>query len=178
MGSVGIVARAGAVAVAAALLLGAGAVGPADASPTAKKKCAKPAGLASGVSWDHTDPLYMQVIGATTWQNCRGAIRKVVLEMRMMNPQGGLTDGWTQTLTPDLVHKANGQQTYSYAQGLDDARMFEGQGYMQACGKRTSGYSTTALTGYTWYTIAKAYDRNGKMILQTISPSVVCDQNG
>lgn len=155
-----------------------------DASSVAAKKCAKPVGLASGIAWDHSDPLYMKIVPAVTWQNCRGAIREVTLETRVINPQGGLAATGTVSLTPDLAHKANGQQTYSKPMFLNDnggwyvPRLSDSSGDFQSCVQRANGKSTTALNGYTFYTVAKAYDRNGQQILQKISPSVVCDQNG
>lgn len=180
MGRIGKVVVAAVAGLAAASMAASPAWAANDANSVAAKKCARSAGLASGIAWDHSDPLYMKVNPAVTWQNCRGAIRKVTLELRVMSPQGGLYDNATYTLTPDLDHQANGRQTYStslFVYGTGEVGDSTGSGNLQSCTKKVSGYASSN-AGVTYYTIARAFDRNGKQILQIISPSVVCDQNG
>ena len=139
-------------------------------------------GLANGISWDHSDPQYLQQISTVTWQNCKAVIRKVVLEWRSIDAQGGLADSWQRTFTADVVHKASGRQTYSQSfyvpngyQHMADKVEFD----LKSCTQMANGHDATALSkGVTFYTVATAYDKHGRKVLQRSSPPVSCDQNG
>lgn len=142
-------------------------------------KCAP--GLASGISWDHSDPAYLQAITAVSWQNCKKAIRKVVLEWRSIDGQGGLRTSGRETLTADIVHKPSGKQTYSHAHFVTAGISFSDTKYensLKSCTQYVDGRTVTLNKGFTFYTVATAYDKHGRKILQKVSPPVACDQNG
>lgn len=177
-----------AAVVAAGLAFGAG---PASAEQPAAAKCKKPAALAAGIEWNYTDPQFMRQQSNVKWQNCRGAIRTVGIETRMLAPNGGLQDTWTVTFTANTVHYANKTETksdYMYLQSqryrlalsfTDEAEVQQHSGYtpVASCSKFAVG-GALDMSGYTFYIVAKAYDRNNRKILELVTPPVACGQNG
>ena len=157
----------------------------AEAQAPARKRCT--AGLATGIMWDHTDPQYMKLVPTVQWKNCRGAIRQVVMETRMIDKVGGLEDTTTLTFTADVVHLPNGTQAYSnpqyvygsyYSSGSAEFLSSPSGGALKSCTQRADGEQSVAMTGVTFYNVARAYDRSNRVILEKISPPVVCDQPG
>ena len=153
----------------------------AEAQAPARKRCI--AGLATGIMWDHTDPQYMKLVPTVQWKNCRGAIRQVVMETRWIDKTGGLDDTSTVTYTADVVHYPNGTQAYSNPQYLYDGWSYSfsdspSSSVLKSCTQLAGGSTTTMMTGVTFYNVARAYDRSNRVILEKISPPVVCDQPG
>ena len=141
-------------------------------------------GLATAISWEHSDPAHMGLIPAVQWQNCKGRIRKVVLETRLIDRNGGLLDSETRTYTADVVHKPSGVQFYGQALynaytpiGLSFTSRADEYGF-KSCTQFVDGRTTDMWAGVTFYNVARAYDKRGRKILEKISPPVACDQNG
>lgn len=149
------------------------------ASGVAPAKCTP--GIATGIAWDHSDPQYLQLITTVDWKNCGSAIRKVVLETRRLDEQGGLKDTWTHTYTADLAHSSTGTERYNAVSFLGPSGELTGnyksQYSLMNCSKTAAG-KNALMAGITFYNVATAYDKRGRKILQKISPRVACDQNG
>jgi len=67
---------------------------PAVAATSAAKKFAKPTGLSSGITRDHSDPRYVMIVPTATWQNCYGAIRKANSRSPPSTPIAGSPSVW------------------------------------------------------------------------------------
>lgn len=155
-----------------------------------KKRCASPA-LAAGLEWGNPDPLYLQLRTNVRWQNCRGILRKVVVETRWMDYSGALHDTETSTFTPDVTQFRNRSEFKTNTVGLElpaflgvafDGEFvpysLQGTHVLQSCDRDQGGRNRSGLNGDTFYAVVTGYNKAGKQVLQLITPPVACGQNG
>lgn len=164
-----------------------GLVSPALITTSAASAATCQPGLAGGLTWDHSDPAFMKVVTTSAWKNCNKQIRKVVQEYRVLNANGGLDRTEVQTWIPDVVHKPNGkeQKQIAYYPGFFGSTLFwdpdhenSMEDHYMTCTQHTNGEAATGLTSRTYYMVIRAYNKSGKKILEKITPTVACDQNG
>lgn len=154
------------------------------------KRCKSPA-LAAGLEWGNPDPLYLQLRTNVRWQNCRGILRKVVVETRWMDYSGALHDSELNTFTPDVTQFRNSSEGKASDIGLELPAVLgvefdgefvsygrQGTHVLQSCNRDQGGRSRSGLNGDTFYAVVTGYNKAGKQILQLVTPPVVCGQNG
>lgn len=152
----------------------------AGAQSPAAQRCK--ASLTTGVGWDHVDPAFMFVSPSVRWTNCKGVIRQVVLELRKVNPDGGVGESYRRIYIPNILKKANRTESFRERVGLvtgPQAVQFNGGvTSFRSCTVLNTGDPTQVLNGMTFYTVATAFNSRGREILKASSEQVACDQRG